>query len=130
MGYDINFIIGLKKSWKDKIKTKEYNYVETIATYKYCVDYTLRDFIGKYDASGCFVYINDKKLAVDPYGEELRVIPIQELYNYLTSDDFPKENKEYRRYDPFKMLLESFIKNFDKFNFENIEDLVVLSYGD
>lgn len=125
MGYDINFIIGLKKSWKDKIKTKEYNYVETIATYKYCVDYTLYDFIKNYDASGCFVYINDKKLAIDPYGEELRAIPIQELYDYLTSDKFPLENKDYRRYKVFIKLLEGFLENIEEFS-----DLVVLSYGD
>lgn len=122
MGYEIRFIIGLKSNLKEKIKDKEYNYVEKIAVYNYCCDYTLADFTQKYSASGCYIYNNDEEVIVDPYGEELREIPIQELYDFLVSDNF--SNKDYRRYEPFKMLLAGFLAKLEEF-----ENLVVLSYG-
>lgn len=121
MGYEIKIIVAEKYDMVTELEGKDYTYCEKITDYNYCVDYDFADFIKSYPFSNCYTYLgNGEEVYKDPYGDELRIVPIEDMIAYL------KEHADYgyRRFGPLLRMLEAF--RDEKLHFR---ELVVLTYG-
>ena len=121
MGYDMRFdVVDKKNCLKKQLNNIDFCYGEIIATYEYCVDNGLADFVDKNGRNtNCYIYVNDKETVQDCYGDYLKEVTIDELLTYLYDNE-----DTYRRQRPFIKMLEGFREVKDKF-----EDLVVLRFG-
>lgn len=121
MGYEIKIIVAEKYDMVTELEGKDYTYCEKITDYNYCVDYDFAEFIKTYPFSNCYTYLgNGGEVYKDPYGDELRIVPIEDMIDYLKKHpDF-----NYRRFGPLLRMLEAF--RDEKLHFR---ELVVLTYG-
>ena len=125
MAYEMRFYIGTKHTMKGT-ENPDYNFFQKIATFDYGQDTDLGDFVYKYDSAKVFGYLtqDEEEEILDKYGEEFKEIPFEDLIEYLdTHKDF-----EYGKYLPFKMLIEGFAKNQEKFN-SDTKKLILIEYG-
>ena len=129
MGYEMRFYIGTRHKATKGIDNPDYSYFKKIAMFDYCKDSDLADFIfqdDKYESAKVYGFFTqeDKEEIMDKYGDEFKEIPFEDMIKYLTEHP----NYEYRRYLPFKIMLEGF--NLVKSKFDNdIEELILIHYG-
>jgi len=125
MAYEMKFYVGIKHKMKG-IDNPDYDYFQIVASYDYAADSDLGDFVYKYDSAKVFGFFtqSDKEEILDKYGEEFKEIPFEDLLEYLNTH----EDSEYRRYLPFKMLIEGFAKNQEMFNSDTTK-LILIEYG-
>ena len=125
MAYEMKFYVGIKHKIKG-IDNPDYNYFQIIASYDYAADSDLGDFVYKYDSAKVFGFFtqSDKEEILDKYGDKFKEIPIEDMLKYLSEHP----DYEYRRYLPFKTLLEGF--NLVKKQFDDEDnDLILINYG-
>lgn len=126
MGYELKFYIGTRHKGLKGIGNPDYSYFKKIAMFDYCQDSDLGDFVFKYDSAKVYGFFTqeDKEEIMDKYGDEFKEIPIEDMLKYL--NEHP--DYEYRRYLPFKTLLEGF--NLVKKQFDDEDnDLILIHYG-
>ena len=119
MGYESKiFIVYDTPLMKEENK----NFAFVVAMFnlsKMNYDGPFHKLLEKSKRSNCYIYIGDKKIEEDKYGEDLIEIDLDKLIDVLS-----KEDKEYRRIEPLLMLLKQFKKDIEKW-----PDLKILHYG-
>lgn len=126
MGYDIRFYVVNKSKLELEVEDNMYKYGEIVASYEYCVDYDLRNFVkNNSKPTDTYIYVDGKETVKDCYGEFLYEISIDSLLNRLEEQPC----MEYRRYWPLVALLRGFKEVQDEPDNEHFENLVVLMYG-
>lgn len=123
MGYESRFYVVEKSNLASN--ENGLRWAEVIAMYDmskvYCISGKIRN---KFPKTDVYIYSDDgdTEITEDRYGEPLTEISLEDMIKILK--EVETELSDYRRYKPFKKMIEGFISERSRWG-----DLVVLHYG-
>lgn len=121
MGYENRlYVVSKYKTKGFDEEVKDFFACEVIAIFNLCgIDYEIRDKIDAFPDTDCFIWVNDKPVVKDCYGQMLKMIPLNDALKIFT---YASAISDYRRYEACASLLRGFKES-------DWGDLYVLRYG-